>query len=184
MRNKFISETALKDTTVLNENVDPKLISPAIIEAQDMFIQTILGSALYNRIDALIPSGNISLPANAVYKTLLDDYIQPALKYYTLAELVLPMSFKLMNKSIASRSSEFSNPISSDEFALVRENFMNKAEWYGKRLINYLRDNTLIYPEYMTTITINYSTIMPKSNSFTNGMFLGDEDDECRMLFP
>jgi hypothetical protein len=183
MRNYFISEQAIKDTTVLNENVDPKLIAPGIIEAQDIHIQEILGSQLYDKIDSLIPSGNISLPANAVYKTLLDSYIKPALKYYTLAELVLPMSIKLMNKSVATRSSDNAQPLSPDDFGLVRETFMNKAQFYGTRLINYLIDNRTSYPEYLDTPTTDiYSRITPKSNAYKTAMYLGGDD--CNTCLP
>lgn len=183
MRNYFISETALKDSTILNENVDPKLIAPAIIEAQDIHIQTIIGSLLYDAIDTMIGNRSISGTTNSAYKLLLDDYIQPALKYYTLAELVLPMSFKLMNKSIAARSSDNANPISSDDFALVRETFMSKAEWYGARLMYYLMDHRDTYPEYLNNSSLNYfSRIVPKANTFTGGMFL--EDDGINNCMP
>lgn len=177
MRNYFISETFIKETTILNENVDPKLIAPAIIEAQDMHIQTIIGSELYNKIDTMIGDKSITGTTNAPYKLLLDNYIQPALKYYTLAELVLPMSFKLMNKSISSRSSDNANPISVDDFALVRETFMNKAEFYGQRLMYYLLDNRNTYPEYLNVSVVNvFSRITPKSNVYKNAMYLEDND--------
>ena len=97
----LISEQAIKDNTILNENVDPRLIAPAILEAQDIHIQTIIGSNLYNTVKGMIPSGVISLTANVNYKTLLDSYIQPALKYYVLSELVFPMTVKMLNKSVA-----------------------------------------------------------------------------------
>lgn len=173
----LISEQTIKDTTVLNENVDPKLIAPAILESQDIHIQSILGSNLFNKITTLVGNKSISGTTNADYKLLLDSYITPALKYYVLAELVLPMTIKLMNKSIATRTSEFSNSIQIDDMALVRENFMNKAEYYGERLINYLKDNTTTYPEYLlSTGTALFSTIIPKRSSYTSGMYLGDED--------
>ena len=180
----LISEQAIKDNTILNENVDPKLIAPAILESQDMHIQTLIGSGMYNKVVSLIPSGAISLPANVNYKTLLDSYIQPCLKYYVLSELVLPMTIKLMNKSIATRSAENSNAISIDDMALVTETFRNKAEWYGQRMINYLKDNYTLFPEYLTIIQSAYSTILPKQASYTCGMFLDSIDEKYKMIFP
>jgi hypothetical protein len=172
----LISEQTIKDTTILNENVDPRLIAPAIMEAQDIHIQTLIGSNLYNTVKGMIPSGVISLTANVNYKTLLDSYIQPALKYYVLAELVFPMTAKLMNKSVATRSGEFSSSISLDEVAKVTEHYKNKAEWYAQRLISYLKDNHTLFPEYLTNIPAGFSTILPKRTSYTNGMFLGDDE--------
>jgi len=180
----LISEQAIKDNTILNENVDPKLIAPAILESQDIHIQSLIGSGIYNKILSLIPSGAISLPANINYKTLLDSYLQPTLKYYVLSELVLPMTIKLMNKSVSTRSAENSSPISIDDMALVTESFKNKAEWYGQRMINYLKDNYTLFPEYLTIIQSAYSTIIPKQNSYTCGMFLDNVDEKCKMIFP
>lgn len=175
----FISEESLKDTTILNENVDPKLIAPAIVEAQDIHIQTLIGSGLYDKMKTLVASGGISQAANAAYKTLLDSYIQPALKYYVLAELVFPMTVKFMNKSVASRNSDNASSIPLDEVARTMEHYKTKAEWYGKRLINYLRDNVIPIPEYTSIVTPGFSTIIPKSTSYTSGMYLGDGDCGC-----
>lgn len=173
----LISEQSLKDTTVLNENVDPKLIAPAILESQDIHIQALIGSNLYNKIVTLVGNRSITGTTNGDYKTLLDVYITPALKYYTLAELVMSMTVKLMNKSVSTRTSDNANGLDLDNVALVRETFMNKAEWYGERLINYLKDHTSTYPEYLlSTGTALHSTILPKRHSYTSGMYLGDED--------
>jgi len=179
MATYLISEQTLKDTTVLNENVDPKLIAPAILEAQDIEIQAILGSTLYNKVLSLIPSGVISTAPYANYKTLLDSYIQPSLKYYVLSELIFPMTFKLMNKSVASRSSEFSSSISSDEIGMNQEFYKNKAEYYATRMINYLRDNQSLFPEYLQLSSTGFSTIYPRGTAYTNGMFLYDEAYFC-----
>ena len=43
----FISEQTLKDRSLLQDNIDPKLIKPTIKQAQDMFIEPILGTGLY-----------------------------------------------------------------------------------------------------------------------------------------
>lgn len=169
----FISETTIKETTVLNENVDPKLIAPAIIESQDIHIQPILGSNLYTQISGMIGDLSISSPSNSAFKALLDNYIQQALKYYVLAELVTPMTIKMNNKTVATRSSENAQPIAIEDMALVREEFKNKAEWYGQRLINYLRDNTNTFPKYLEAVS-GFTTILPKRSSYTGGMYLGE----------
>jgi len=179
----LISEQRIKDNTVVNDNVDPKLIAPAILEAQDIHIQSIIGSQLYQKIKTLVVSGTIATYNGGTYLTLLDTYIRPSLQYYTMYELVIPMTIKLMNKSIASRTGEFSNPVTKEDFQIIQENFKNKAEFYGERLIDFLRDNSTTYPEYSLTSTSGYAVIYPKKSSYTSGMYLGD-DDECTTLLP
>lgn len=175
----LISEQTLKDTTVLNENVDPKLIAPAILEAQDIEIQSILGSTLYNKVLSLIPSGVISTAPYANYKLLLDSFIQPSLKYYVLSELIFPMTFKLMNKSVATRSSEFAQGIGSDEIGFNQQFYKDKAEYYATRMINYLRQNQTLFPEYLAIVSPGLTTIYPRGTAYTNGMYLIDEARFC-----
>jgi len=168
----LISEQAIKDTTILNDNVDSKLIGPAILEAQDMHLQSYLGSNLYNKVKSLVSAGTIGSGGNSYYKGLIDNYIQPCLKYYVLADLCIPMTVKMMNKSIATRSADNAQPISLDDIAMLSENLMNKAEWYAQRMINYLMDNPSHFPEYPLSDG-THSNIRAKKSAYTGGMFLG-----------
>ncbi len=56
----LISETILKERTKLHSNVDPKLLFPDIKVAQDMYIEPLLGTALYNKILDDINAGTLT----------------------------------------------------------------------------------------------------------------------------
>ena len=71
----FISEAKLKDSTAINLNVDVDLLLPYVRQAQKLWCETRLGTDLNNKLKDLIVAGTVNLPANAAYKTLLDDYI-------------------------------------------------------------------------------------------------------------
>ncbi len=73
----LISEAKVRAFTDLNESVDDSLMVNAIREAQDISIQPIIGTKLYNVIIEKIDNNSVS----GSYQTLLDDYIQPALIY-------------------------------------------------------------------------------------------------------
>jgi len=47
----FISDTILIERTTVHGNIDPKLLYPEIKTAQDMYIQPLLGSALFKIAD-------------------------------------------------------------------------------------------------------------------------------------
>ena len=95
----LISTTYLKDNSPINENVDDKLLKSAIKESQEIYIRDIIGSGLYNELQTQAFAGTLS----ANNTNLLDTYIAPCLKYYTLTESMLPMTFKMLNKSVASQ---------------------------------------------------------------------------------
>ena len=69
----FISEAKLKDSTAINLNVDVDLLLPYVRQAQKLYVETKLGTDLNQKLKDLIVAGTVNLPANAAYKTLLDD---------------------------------------------------------------------------------------------------------------
>ena len=150
----FISTTYLKDNTPVNENVDDKLLKTSIKESQEIYIRDIIGSGLYNELQTQAFAGTLT----QLNTTLLDTYVAPCLKYYTLTEAMLPMTFKLMNKSVASRESDNARAISVEEMTLIEGRYRDKAEYYANRLRDYLR---------------------PKNTSFQGGIYLPSSYDEC-----
>jgi len=170
----FISTSYLKDNSAINENVDDKLLKSAIKEAQEIYIRDIIGSGLYDELQTQAFAG--TLTANNT--TLLDSYIAPCLKYYTITESMLPMTFKLMNKSVATRQAENATAITIDELTLIEQRFRDKAEYYGNRLRDYLRENTNTYPLFLNPGN-GFDTIRPKNTAFYGGFYIGNDMDDC-----
>ena len=71
----IISEENLRQFTDINNNVDSKLLKNAVREAQDIEIQRILGTKLYNKILADIKAGTLS----GNYEYLVLNWVQNAL---------------------------------------------------------------------------------------------------------
>ena len=170
----FISTSYLKDNSAINENVDDKLLKSAIKEAQEIYIRDIIGSGLYDELQTQAFAG--TLTANNT--TILDSYISPCLKYYTITESMIPMIFKLMNKSVATRQAENATAITIDELTLIEQRFRDKAEYYANRLRDYLRENTNTYPLFLNPGN-GFDTIRPKNTAFYGGFYLGDDMDDC-----
>ena len=82
MTNTFlISETQIRNYTDIEDNIDTALIKNGIREAQDIKLQTVLGTLLTDKIYSLVDADTIGDSENAAYKTLLDSYIQNMLIY-------------------------------------------------------------------------------------------------------
>jgi|SRR3990167_1962265 len=162
---QFISEAEFLRQSVCNENIDPRLLTSVIKEAQEMRIQTILGTSLYLQIQSEI-TGTLSSPV----KTLLDEYILPALIQWSKYEATPELLFKITNKSISVKTSENSNPISTGELNILRDQIKNKAEWYSERLRKYLLANTALFPNYLNP-GITVDALHPQRNVFDSGIF-------------
>jgi hypothetical protein len=170
----FISTTYLIDNSPLNENLDPKLLKSSIKEAQEIYIRDVIGSGIYNELQDQAYNGTLT----ADNTTLLDSYIAPCLKYYTLTESMLPLTFKFMNKSVASRNSENATPISTSELTMIEQRYRDKAEYYAERLRDYLKENPNKYPKFLNPGT-GFDVIRPKNTAFLGGMYLPGSFDDC-----
>ena len=169
----LISTTYLKDNSPINENVDDKLLKSAIKESQEIYIRDIIGSGLYNELQTQAFAG--TLTANNT--TLLDTYIAPCLKYYTLTESMLPMTFKMLNKSVASRNSDNATPVTIDEMTMIERRYRDKAEYYANRLKDYLCANTILYPKYLNAGS-TLDTIFPQDVQVFGGIYLPEDYNE------
>tara|TARA_R110000787_G_scaffold55411_5_gene127890 strand:- start:1740 stop:2294 length:555 start_codon:yes stop_codon:yes gene_type:complete len=167
----FISETFLKQNTQVSDNVDVKYIRESILWSQDTEIQTILGSTLYNKIKSEIAASTLT----GVYKTLVDDYIQIALKHYVTAECLAMATYKITNKGLQIQDSEQSSPASTSNINFLVDKEINKADWYRQRLIDYLCENSSSYPEYQNPDD-GVDVIHPSDRNYRTSIYLGVDE--------
>jgi len=167
----LLSEATLKQRSIVQDNVDMKVISPAIIDVQEEYVLPLLGTALYN--DLLDKVRNSTMTAE--YTTLLDDYLTRVMIWYCRFELPMDMNYKYFNKSVGVQNADNMNPASIDELQYVLNRAKNKAEWYAERATKFLRANTTIYPLYLNQPNASIDTIFAKRTNYTGG-FLTDSD--------
>ena len=165
----FISEEKLKDSTAINLNVDPNLLLPYVRQAQKLYVEPKLGTQLTQKLKDLITAGTIGDVANAAYKTLLDDYIGDMLPNWAFYHAVPFLRFKIENGNIYSKTSETGNALSTEESQSLREEVSNTAQYYTERLIEYITNNTSLFPEYNQN---SGSDVNPDRNAYYNGMNL------------
>ena len=167
-RGLFISEEFVKNGSPVDENVDMKKINPVIWQCQTQYIQSVLGSVLYNDLVAKVIAGTL---AGDDLK-LVDEYIADALMYWVMYEVQIPLLFNFRNKSTATNNSDYSQPIGTKELSRIENRFKDKAEFFSERITNYLCANTALYPLYMTATSSD--DVIPEIAKPTVSVFLGD----------
>lgn len=165
----FITEANLIDNSIINENVSYTQIRPTIVKVQEMRIQPIIGSDLYKEIANQVVSGSV----NALNQTLLNDYLQPAIREWLYFELPHVLAFKYMNKGMVRRRSDESEIMDMNEIQRLIDKAKNDAEWYSERITRYLIENRLDYPLFNNP-TVAVDTIRPRRNNFTTGLNLSN----------
>lgn len=134
----FISEKYVKENSSLNDNMFGKNLLPAMREAQDCYLQQIIGSSLYDKITQLINDGTIADDENALYKDLLDNQIRPYLLYQTLVQLLPVINAKLVNFGTSQSNDEHLVNLSQGDVVVLTGHYQNMADFYCRRLQEYI----------------------------------------------
>jgi hypothetical protein len=161
----LINEELLKKYTPLTDAVDPNLIRPCIYVAQDMYLQNFLGTNLTIKLKDDVANGTLA----DQYETLLNEYVIKLLIWWTLVELYPSLLYKHDNGNLVSRQSEDTTPVTKGEMESLKEKARENARFYTKRLVDYLRFNSSLYPEYTNNTNDN---IFPDRNPYGKSNFL------------
>lgn len=170
----FVTAATIKKYGIIENNVDVKLINSTTIMVQDIQVQQILGTSLYKEICDQI---NDSTPdtfdqVSARNVTLLDDYIQNFLINAVIAEGCMTFIYRYSNKSVITANSEQQFPISREQVQDIMAKWQNQADFYAKRLADYLCQEANNYPLYQNG-NGDSSDIRPKDPKYNSGFYLG-----------
>jgi len=146
--------------TSLNGNVDVDKISPFVKVAQDIEVQDVLGTVLYQKILSDILAN--TLIGN--YSTLLYQYVQPMLIHYAMADFLQFHGYEISNAGIIRNAPENTQLPDKYEIDTLVKRARGIADTYRQRLINYLT----YYPQYFPEYTANQNDGQYPSTNLNN----------------
>ena len=159
----LISENTLKENSVLQNNVDMKLVTPSIQYMQDTALQGILGTKLYRELQRQVFENDIQ-PA---YRELLDDHIESILLYGVLSDVPVSLFLKMMNLTVGTSNDEGLTSGSLKQVNFLREHYRQKMQFYMKRMDDFLCFNTTKYPEFLSGTE---DDMRPSREPYTTGI--------------
>jgi hypothetical protein len=147
----LISETKLKNFTTINQNVDLALLVSCIWIAQELGLQTLIGTKGYDYYMNLVLSvqvsgGTMSQPD----RILLEDYIAPYLIHRAYFEAMPELFARKMNKAITVGNTEQGTSIDIKGMSYLRDIEQGRYEFYAQRMMDRLRSFPGDYPWYYT----------------------------------
>ena len=167
----FITVNELK-TSVLNANLDVEYIQPAINEAEDVYLREILGDALYNSLVNKINGNTLT----GKYQTLVNSYIKPYLTYKVQSILVVPINYKMRNAGVINQYDTGFSTTTVKDTAYLAEHYDGRAEFYANRLITYLKQNAVDFPEYGYSSS---NVTNPTDSQNVTTIYLGGTRKKC-----
>ena len=140
----LVSEQRMKQWTNLDSNIRIEVLTPSIIQAQDLYIQNTLGTPFYKRLK----EGVVNNDLTSDEESFLKDYVGPCLIQYALYLLMPSLKYKMVEKGILNGTSEETQPTTLDEMKYLRESTLDTAEFYNKRMLEFLKQNPNMFSLY------------------------------------
>ena len=161
----FISRTDLVRNSILDGNVDTDKFIQFIKLGQEIDIQNLLGTDLYNRISTDIENSTLS----GDYLALVSDYIKPTLIWFAQVNYIPFAAYQIKSGGVFKHSSETAENVSNNEVDYLVGKARDYANYYSTRLVDYLCFNHSKFSEY-TSNTDN--DISPDTDTVFNGWVL------------
>ena len=145
----FITQRDVKRFTGANGAIDTDKLLNWIEMAQEIDIQRLLGTKLYDKISADIEASPQTLTGD--YLTLVETYIKPTLIHYAMMYALPYLSVTIANGGVYRNNPENATALSGDEINELVDKERDAAQYYSQRMIDFLNFNaSAMFPEYYT----------------------------------
>jgi hypothetical protein len=167
----FITRNDIIKNSPLQGAIDADALLPFMNTAQVKYIKNLIGTVLYDYLQAQIIAGTVgSLPV--AYQDLLDDHIKPTLIWYTCVEYIPFSSVQFKSNGAVKQASEQGTAPSKLEIDYLKQQAQTNADYYALRLQNYLISYSNQIPQYLQSVG-NQTQIYPdQTNQFFGGIQL------------
>lgn len=163
----LITPEEVRERTSLDSNVDDSKIINTIILAQDLTLEPLLGSVMFDEIKAQIIAGNLT----SEYRTLIDHHCRKVLTSAILHKISMFLIYRYNNAGVIKNDIEKQMILSIPEIRTLRDEVSEYVGVYGKRLTEFLEANLETYPLYDDYV--EGKTVSVKGN-FSNVFYMGD----------
>lgn len=140
----LINELFLKENSPIPLHVDMKYLKNAIVVSQDLRIRPVLGKQLIDELYTQSTTNTLT----SVNKTLLDEYVQPALLWYSIYEADLALGVKTSPAGIINNVGDTFATAEYNAIKDRRKEYLGRAEEYLEILRHYLCENYTLFPTY------------------------------------
>ena len=167
----FITRNDIIKNTPLQGAIDADALLPFMATAQVKYLKNLLGTVLYEYLQAQIIAGTVG-NLNAYYQDLLDDHIKPTLIWYACVEYIPFSSVQFKSNGAVKQQSEQGVAPTKTEIDYLKQQAQTNADYYALRLQNYLIAYSNNIPQYLESVG-NQTQIYPdQTNQYFGGINL------------
>ena len=167
----FITRNDIIKNTPLQGAIDADALLPFVRVAQDKYLKNLLGTVLFEYLQAQIMAGTVNT-LSPYYQDLLDDHIKNTLMWYACVEYIPFSSVQFKSNGAVKQQSEQGVAPSKTEVDYLKQISQTNADYYALRLQNYLIAYANKIPQYLQSVG-NQTQIYPdQTNQYFGGIQL------------
>ena len=167
----FITRNDIIKNTPLQGAIDADALLPFVRTAQDKYMKNLLGTVLFNYLQAQIIAGTIDT-LSVWYQDLIDDHIKNTLMWYAAVEYIPFSSIQFKSNGAVKFQSDQGSAPAKGEIDYLLSKAQDNAEYYALRLQNYLIAYSQYIPQYLQSVG-NQTMIYPDmTNQYFGGIQL------------
>jgi hypothetical protein len=167
----FITRNDIIKNTPLQGAIDADALLPFVRTAQDKYLKNLLGTVLFEYLQAQILAGTVDT-LSVYYQDLLDDHIKNTLNWYACVEYLPFSSIQFKSNGAVKQQSEQGTAPAKSEIDYLRSTAQTNADYYALRLQNYLIAYSNNIPQYLQSVG-NQTQIYPdQTNQYFGGIQL------------
>ena len=168
----LVSETKVKAFSTLNQNLDMSLLVSCIYMAQELGLQTLIGTLGYDYYMNLVKSVQLSGGTmSQADRIMLDDYIAPYLNHRAYFEAMPEIFARKSNKAIVIGQTDQGASVDIKGMSYLRDIEMGRYNFYAQRLL----DRVQAFPsDYFWFYQYTQRDGMPSTNqTYFGGIHFG-----------
>jgi hypothetical protein len=145
----FLSLTYLQNNTPLNANIDASELYPHAKTAEDIHIQEVIGTKLYDYLKGIVIASKASPPVSISTndRTLL-EHLRNALIWYTVYDAFPFIGTKIRNIGIVQQNGDNLTNATDAKENKLEDKILNKAVAYMNIVKRYLCEYDDLYSEF------------------------------------
>jgi len=167
----FINRNDIIKNSPLQGALDADALLPFVRTSQDKYLKNLLGTVLFEFLQARIIANTVST-LSVYYQDLLDDHIKNTLIWYSAVEYIPFSSVQFKSNGAVKQTSEQGTAPTKNEIDYLKQQAQTNADYYALRLQNYLIAYSNQIPQYLESVGNNTQIFPDMSNQFFNGVQL------------
>ena len=155
----FITRNDIIKNSPLQGAIDADALLPFVRTAQDKYLKNLLGTVLFEYLQAQIVAGTVG-NLSVFYRDLLNDHIKFTLLWYACVEYMPFSNIQFKSNGAVKQQSEQGVSPSKTELDYVLQKASDNGQYYALRLQNYLIAYSNNIPQYLQSVG-NQTQIYP-----------------------